>query len=85
MHVGKIALGCTPDAMACESDRTADNYKLRFSDDDPVSTVDLPMGSSLPWTTSGQAVTIENLRSYQTIICDDYKNWAYLIVGRTSE
>jgi hypothetical protein len=59
-----------------------DDYAFRFSATSGGAQVTLATGQSgtlTVLTSAGQAqhLTVHNLRSYQTALCDDYWNWAW--------
>ena len=37
------------------------------------------MSDTASWTLGASTYTVHNLRSFQSIACDDYWNWAYWI------
>jgi hypothetical protein len=87
--VARQELFCNPSpsmAQGCGGDVPPDDYAFRFtpqSANPPLvlatgetGAMDLTVGSG-----ELQHLTVHNLRSYQTLACDDYWNWAWWAVG----
>ena len=87
--VARQELFCNPSpsmAQGCGGDVPPDDYAFQFtpqSANPPLvlatgetGTMDLTVGSG-----ELQHLTVHNLRSYQTLACDDYWNWAWWAVG----
>jgi hypothetical protein len=75
--------GCAAPANGCGS-VPADDYALRFlqNGNNADGGVLVRMGQpAASWMVGQQSIYVMNLRSYQTAVCDDYTNWAYLLGG----
>jgi hypothetical protein len=76
--VDRVPLGCSSE-RGCGSP-APDDYAFDFKSatgDGPA--VRVSMGESATWTNAGTSFTVRNLRSFQSVACDDYWNWAYTI------
>jgi hypothetical protein len=76
-------LGCVTDAgPGCITMPAAvDSYAFQFSAAGSPSLV-VGMGQSRSWRVNGQEMVVRNLRSYESGFCDDYWNWAFILVGQ---
>jgi hypothetical protein len=79
-EVAHTQLGCAP-ARTCNGSATAaDDYAFDFSGPSGAgSPLRVYMGETATWTLGGASFTARNLRSFQTMACDDYWNWAYTL------
>jgi hypothetical protein len=78
--VVQAPLGCLS-AKGCGSP-APDVYAFDFSmAGDSASALRVYMGETTPWTSGGHSYKVRNLRSFQSIACDDYWNFAYYIVA----
>ena len=81
--IDAIGLGCYPNAPSCGE--PADDFVLEFrSNEDPGAIpLALLMGQQTDWHLampgSSQHMSVRNLRSYVSGVCDDYWNWSYWI------
>lgn len=81
--VHKQALGCINNGSDCGGG-PADMYTLYFGAIWMSSLgMPVPMGTTSPWLFNGmdgdQMLTVRNLRSYSSGMCDDYWNWAWYV------
>jgi hypothetical protein len=82
-------MSCNPSPAAHPCNPSAsppDDYAFRFSSlagDSQVTLATGQTGSLVVKTTLGQQqhLTIHDLRSYQSYLCDDYWNWAWWAAG----
>jgi len=78
--VAHVPLGCSPMPVCNGPGHAADEYALDFSDaTDITHRMRVFMGDTGSWTLGASTYTLHNLRSFQSIACDDYWNWAYWI------
>jgi hypothetical protein len=83
VYVARVPKHCPDTGVGCGW-ILADNYDLRFFQDptQPGAGIVVHAGDSpAMWDAAGERVFLVDLRSYQTTICDDYKNWAFWLTG----
>lgn len=81
-EIGVQGLGCYPGAPGCGGEPTDDYlFEFRSKSDPGADALVLGMGQQAEWKLAGpdgsQYMTVRNLRSYASGMCDDYWNWAY--------